>query len=90
MGTLGNQLPRKTFRVTLADTEGFIERAIELSKKHGIDVDTVVRAKHALELERQNDIAVESGDYKDEQAGGIGEILSRIADALENAEMPIA
>ena len=41
-------------------------------------------AKHTLELERQNNISVQAGDYSDEQAGGLGEILSRIADALEN------
>lgn len=84
MGTLGNQPARNQYRISTEELGGFLKDAMVLAKKHKITVEAVIAAKHALELERQNDIAVQSGDYKDEQAGGFGEILSRIASALED------
>jgi len=83
MGTLGNQQPRDNHRIGSDEIDVFIERAAAIAKKHKITIDSVINAKHALELERQNNIAVQSGDNTDEQAGGLGDILSRIASALE-------
>lgn len=84
MGTLGNQPERNQYRISTEELGCFLENAASLAKKHKITIEAVISAKHALELERQNNIAVQSGDYTDEQAGGIGEILSRIATALKD------
>ena len=83
MGILGNQSERNQYSISNKELGYFLEDAADLSKKHKISIETVISAKHALELERQNNIAIQAGDYTDEQAGGIGEILSRIATALE-------
>lgn len=83
MGTLGNQTERNQYRTNSETLSYFLEDAADLAKKHKISIEAVISAKHALELERQNNIAVQNGDYTDEQAGGIGDILSRIASALE-------
>jgi hypothetical protein len=83
MGTLGDQPHRDQKLINSKSLDYFLEGAAELAKKHKVSIETVVAAKQALELERQNNIAVQNGDYTDEQAGGIGEILSRIASALE-------
>ncbi|MDP1539505.1 MAG: hypothetical protein Q8L72_02495 [Moraxellaceae bacterium] len=83
MGTLGNQPVRNQYSINLESLGYFLEDAAELAKKHKISIEAVISAKHVLELARQNNIAVQGGDYTDEQAGGIGEILSRIATALE-------
>jgi len=83
MGTLGNQPERNHYSVSSKDLGYFLEDAADLAKKHKISIEAVISAKHSLELERQNNIAIQTGDYTDEQAGGIGEILSRIATALE-------
>ncbi|MBE0440443.1 MAG: hypothetical protein IBX57_11970 [Gammaproteobacteria bacterium] len=84
MGILGNQPQRSQYRTSKEELDYFLDDALSLAKKHKISVEAVISAKHALELERQNNIAVQAGDYTDEQAGGIGEIFSRIATALEN------
>ncbi|EGQ9167660.1 hypothetical protein ACTA57_004462 [Vibrio parahaemolyticus] len=84
MGTLGNQDPRDHFTNGINSLDYFLEDAANLAKKHKTTLEVVVQAKHALEIERQNNIAIQHGDYIDEQAGGFGEILTRIADALES------
>lgn len=84
MGTLGNQSPRDQFTNSLKSLDYFLKDATDLAKKHKTTIEVVVQAKHALEIERKNNIAIQHGDYVDEQAGGFGEILARIADALES------
>ena len=79
MGILGDQPERDNYRINDDALDFFLTDAAELAKKHNISVEVVVNAKYALEIERQNNIAVQDGDYTDEQAGGIGEILTRIA-----------
>ncbi len=86
MGTLGNQMPRKNYLIRKDDIDHFLTYATELAQKHSISIETVIEAKRVLELSRQNDITVQSGDYLDEQAGGFGNVLARIADALEYKE----
>ena len=83
MGTLGSQPPRNNYRVGRDDLGAFLEDAQKLAKKYNISIELVIEAKRALEMERRNNIAIQSGDYADEQAGGFGDILSRIAAALE-------
>ena len=43
----------------------------------------MIEAKRVLELERQNSITVEAGDFMDENLGGFGERIDRLIDALD-------
>ena len=86
MGSLGHQLNRSRFEVTENQLDAFLKKAAELAKKYSINVRDVIEAKRSLELERQNNIKVQAGDFLDEQAGGLGEILERIAVGLESKE----
>lgn len=88
MGTLGNQPPRKYFDLQPKDLEAAIVEFKEIGKKHGLNFDQVIAVKTVLELERRNDIAVQDGDYRDEQAGGIGDRLTAIAEAIESMKTP--
>ena len=83
MGTLGSQSERNHHRVSNNELGAFLEDAENLAKKYSIPIETVIEAKRALEMERQNNIAIQSGDHFDEQAAGFGDIFSRIATALE-------
>lgn len=84
MGVLGSQPPRDSYRVQHDDLDAWLEGATALAKKHSISVDAVIAAKRVLELERQNSIKSLAGDYHDEQMGGFGQVLERIASALED------
>ncbi len=82
MGTLGNQRERNQYQSDKY-LDAFLKDANDLAKANKTTIDVVVQAKIALEMERQNNIAVQDGDYTDEQAGGFGEILNKIANSLE-------
>ena len=85
MGTLlGGQSPRDDYRVSFDKLDSFLEDAGKLAKKHSIAIESVIDAKRVLEMERRCSVAVQAGDYLDEQASGFGEILLRIASALED------
>ncbi len=81
MGTLGGQPPRNEFH---RDLDSFLKDLADLCKKHDVAMETVIEAKKVLELERQNNIAVQNGDYHDEQMGGLGDILQQISGAIES------
>jgi hypothetical protein len=82
MGTLGKQLPRNGYQVDTGDLENFLCEASEIAKKHKVDIETVIRAKHVLELQRANSIACQNGDYFDEQMGGFGNKLDNLNSAI--------
>lgn len=84
MGVLGHQQTRSSFGVSYSELDSFLEDASTLAQKHKVDVETVIEARRVLETARANRIKVEAGDYWDEQAGGFGSILTRVADALED------
>jgi hypothetical protein len=84
MSTLFTQPPRDYKRATSVDVDDFLAIAKELALKHKIEVSDVVAAKHALELQRRNDLQVANGDAYDEQLAGFGEILNNIADSLRD------
>lgn len=88
MGVLGNQPPRNEYRVGVGYLDAWLANASELAKKYSVGIDTIIAAKRALELERQNSIRSLAGDYHDEHLGGFGQILERIADALERRGEP--
>ena len=83
MGTLGNQPPREKFDASIDTLDYFLVDAIELAKKHKISLDSVVNAKHAMELARQNNLMVQHGDYFDEQMGGLGSLLEKILERID-------
>ena len=83
MGTLGNQERRYQCTVSSHELEDFLAAANQLAAKHNIPITAVIEAKHVLEMERKNTLMVQAGDFEDENLGGFGEIMGRIADALE-------
>jgi hypothetical protein len=86
MGVLGNQPVRDSFPIRQDYLDAFLAGAAKLAMKHSTTIESVIEAKRVLEMERRNSILSLAGDYHDEQMGGLGEILTRIADALENKE----
>ena len=83
MGVLGSQSERDSYRLPVGYLDAFLADAAKLAKKHSTTIEAVIEGKRVLEMERRNSILSLSGDYHDEHMGGFGEILSRIADALE-------
>ena len=83
MGTLYDQQPRDYRYVSIKDVGGFLEEASELVKKHKVSVSDVIEAHKVLELKRRNDLYVANGDIYDEQMGGIGKEIQKVADSIE-------
>lgn len=79
MGMLGNQDPRDHFHV---DLDRFLAEVKVIAKKHGVSIESFIEAKRVLEMDRRNSLAVQNGDYLDEQLGGFGDKLSEIASAI--------
>lgn len=86
MGTLGAQPRRPTCRIDEGDLDSFLSQAVKLAAKHSIGVESVIEARRVLEIGRANDLQLISGEYHDEHMGGFGDLLGRIADALEARE----
>lgn len=82
MSTLFSQEPRKYHRISMGDIDNFLSDAKELALKLKIEVKDVIAAKHALELQRKNDLYAANGDAFDEQLSGFGDILKEIQVAL--------
>ena len=85
MGTLFNQKEREHEEVTEENLESFLGTAARLAKKHKVSISDVIATKHALELERQNKLAVRSGDTLDEQLAGLGELVQDLTSAVRSA-----
>lgn len=83
MGILGNQPPRENYNVSADSLDCFLSDTVELAKKYKISVDSVINAKHVMELARQNNLMVQHGDYFDEQIGGLGSLLEKISERLD-------
>ncbi|HIF9329265.1 TPA: hypothetical protein ACX6RL_001522 [Photobacterium damselae] len=83
MGKLGEQSPRKPYRVSDQHLDMYLTELKELAKKHNMNVRDVIQAKLVLEFERQNNITVDDGDYRDEHMDGIGNCLKEIAYAIQ-------
>ena len=88
MGTLSNQPPRNYRNVELEDLDDFLSTAVEISKKHKISVSDVIAASRVPQLKRANDLYVANGDAFDEQIAGIGELVEKVASAIEGASTP--
>lgn len=81
MGTLFNQPVRS--RENSYGLEDEITYIQTLAKDYKISFSEVVALMDVLERKRSNNLAVNDGDVHDEQIAGLGEILDRIATALE-------
>ena len=84
MGTLFDQPERDYRRVTDSELDAFLFAAVQVAKKHRINVAEVIKAKEVLELERRNDLYVNNGDSFNEQMSGIGGILQEMVSAIED------
>lgn len=83
MGMLGNQPRRDQWTVGGTDLDDFLCHANQLAAKHSISIEAVIRAKEVLEMERSNSIAVQGGDFMDENLGGFAERIDRLIHTLE-------
>jgi len=84
MGTLFDQPPRKHFRISDDELEGWVSIALKLASEYEIGVADVIAAKAALEAERRNDLYAHNGDIFDEQIAGIGDLLQDLTRVIEN------
>lgn len=86
MGTLFSQPERDPRYVGIQEIDDFLADAAELAAKHRIGIADVIAAKHALELQRQNTLAVKGGDALDEQLAGFGELVRELTAAIKGDE----
>jgi hypothetical protein len=84
MGTVHNQPPRDPKRVSDDSLADFVKAAKAIALDNSISVADVIAAKHALELQRQNDLRAADGDIHDEQMSGLAEAIGSIGSALNN------
>lgn len=70
MGAIGHQPPRRRHAVEYDYLDSHLQLYADLAKKRQVSLADVIALKHALELERANDIAIDDGDNRDEHAGG--------------------
>ena len=84
MGTLFDQQPRDYKTVSPDHIEAFIDDAARIAKKYKLSVAEVIESAKVLEMERQNSLYAANGDAWDEQLAGFGELLSRLASAVED------
>jgi hypothetical protein len=83
LSTLYTQPPRDHFRVGIEDLSAFVQDAAAVATKQKISLADVIAAAHVLQMARANDLYRANGDAFDEQLGGLGEELQRIASAIE-------
>ncbi len=78
MGTIGNQPHRSTFFYSDESFKQFLRELSEFLRHSEFDARDVLLAYIFVELNRANNIAVQDGNFRDEHAAGIGEILNNI------------
>ena len=83
MGTLHDQPIRNSHRYTDEQISSFIEDVQNFSNGSDLSISEVLKVFEIKEMERRNNLLQSEGDIWDEQISGIGEILQRIASALE-------
>lgn len=86
MSTLFSQPDRLRCEINADILESFITEAVTLAKKYRISVTDVIAAKHALEIQRSNDLFVNNGDTFDEQMTGFAELLEEHFDYLQGKD----
>lgn len=78
MGTLFSHGPRPYHSVNQNDVVSFIKEIKHIIKVTGYTFNDVMRIYEYLEYQRQNDIAIDDGDFMDENLSGIGHILEEM------------
>lgn len=86
MGTLLNQPPRKSFKFDDITMDDLIVDIRKIEKEMNISTESAIKLMEVFELRRQNNLQFVDNDIKDEQLSGFGEVLLRIASALESDE----
>jgi cell division GTPase FtsZ len=82
MGILGNQRSRDSFQTDLSDVDRLVRELVNIAERYDVSLECVLDAKELLERERQNNLAVQNGDFFDEQMGGFGERVSALTAAI--------
>ena len=83
MGTLHDQKPRNYKTVISQDAKDLIDEILDVAEATNVSFDEALRVYELLEQKRKTDCFVDNGDIWDEQISGIGQILERIATALD-------
>jgi len=82
MSKLGNQPERKFFQVNMNEVDEFIKYAKHTAEVNDITYKEAVEVFKILEYARRTDVIVEDGDFRDEQAGGFGELIEKLIEKL--------
>lgn len=83
MGTLHDQKPRNYKTVISQDAKDLIDEILDVAEATNVSFNEALRVYELLEQKRKTDCFVDNGDIWDEQISGIGQILERIATALD-------
>ncbi|MBR8534413.1 hypothetical protein KDU71_02490 [Carboxylicivirga sediminis] len=86
MGTLQQQPPRNYSKIDENRLETFIEEINEVAQNTGVSLETALKAREILEIERRNDLFVANGDIHDEQMGGFGDLLENLTNAISELQ----
>ncbi len=86
MGTLHNQEPRNYKFVERRNATDLIDEILDVAEATNVSFDQALRVYELLEQKRKTDCFVDNGDIWDEQISGIGQILEKIATALEKED----
>lgn len=83
MGTLFDQEITDKQRVDLHDLEFEALKLIKLSSKIKVPLKELITLKHALELERMNNLKGENHDVNKEVVAAFGEIFQDLVDKIQ-------
>ncbi len=75
MGKLGNQPVRPRRKINFSELKEplyFIEKII---KNSNLTEESIIKILEILEYSRRTNVMIDDGDFKDEQIGGIGELI---------------
>lgn len=86
MGTLQQQPARNYSKIDENRLETFIEEINEVAQKTGVSLETALKAREILEMERRNDLFVANGDIHDEQMSGFGDLLEDLTNAISELQ----
>jgi hypothetical protein len=84
MGTLFNQPERNRHNVSYWDIKSRAEQIRDIAKELNMPDNAVTTVYLATVLNRFTSAYIDNGDIHDEQMHGIGELIQRLASAIEN------
>lgn len=83
MGTLFDQKERESLSVSQKAICEYAKEVDDISQETSCSISEIIKIYEVTEIKRANDLSVRNGDAFDEQIGGIGILLERIATSLE-------